>query len=161
MQSWDILKRKKTKKDMHPSSLIPYYSFSTALSQGEKTFKCSGNHSASPKGSACNYRPTGRTRAQLPAPAATSWGLYMEIRWNLLTSCPAGSKNPGKLFGVPSTARWALPGVQRRGCIAKTRAPRKAPVALLPSANTNITYVGTDALRVEPSRSTARKSHLP
>lgn len=85
-----FLKRRKARRTriLHPS--CPYNDFSTALSLGENTWK----RSASPKGSACNSRPTGRARAQLPAPAATFWGLYMEIRWDLLT----------ERFGLLSTA---------------------------------------------------------
>lgn len=74
---------------------------------------------------------------------------------------PSGSENPGKRFGFRSAARWARPGARRSGWIGRTGATREAPVALLPSANTNITYVGTGALRAEPSRSTASESHLP
>lgn len=101
MQPREILKRRKARRTrvLHPSR--PYKGFSTALNLGENTWQCSENHSASPKGSACNYRPTGRTWAQLPAPAATFWGLYMEIRWDLLTERPpqeAKTRGSGLVF---------------------------------------------------------------
>lgn len=124
MQPWEILKRKTSKKDTHPSSLMSSKGFSTALSLEENTWK----RSASPKGSACNSRPTGRARAQLPAPAATFWGLYMEIRWDLLTErfgSVCGCERRRARGGAAGSEGLALPERLRRH-----RCPLPTPASL-------------------------------
>lgn len=70
-----------------------------------------------------------------------------------------GTFSPSGLGCCPRL--WAPPGARWSGWLRRTGATGEAPAALLPSANASITYVGTDALRVEPSRSAVSRSHLP
>lgn len=78
----------------------------------------------------------GPRAVRLPAPAAIFWSLHGGSDGTFSPNVPREVKTRGSSLVFTSTARWTQPGTQRSGWIWRTYATGKAPVASLPSANT-------------------------